>query len=58
MLTIKNQEYLTVHQTSKRLEVSTKTVYRWISDGILDSIRFEGRRYVSVESIEDVENYR
>jgi len=48
-------ELLTVPEVAKWAKVSTKTVYRWITEGKLEAIRFGSRTYrIPTPSVENL----
>jgi excisionase family DNA binding protein len=44
-----DERYLTLPELAERLQVSRRTVYRWIKDGSLNAYQF-GREYRITES--------
>ena len=44
-----DERYLTLPEVAERLQVSRRTVYRWIKNGDLDAYQF-GREYRITES--------
>jgi excisionase family DNA binding protein len=44
-----DERYLTLPELAERLQVSRRTVYRWIKDGSLSAYQF-GREYRITES--------
>ena len=53
-----NSQYLTPEQVGERLGVKTSTVYAWISRGEIRAFKFERRRYISEEQINDFQHNR
>jgi excisionase family DNA binding protein len=47
------EKHLTIDQTAKALGVSRRTVYRYISEGLLGCFKHAGRNYVDAAQIED-----
>lgn len=47
------EKHLTIDQTAEALGVSRRTVYRYISDGLLGCFKHAGRNYVHAEQIEE-----
>ena len=50
-----NDEYLTVEEAAKRLEVSTRTVRRRLADGTLTKYHFPKRPRTPLVKLEEVE---
>ena len=53
-----HSKQLTPEQVAKRQSVKTSTVYAWISRGELQSQKFEGRRYITEEQVNNFEQSR
>lgn len=49
------QKYLTVPDTSKRLDISTKSIYRWFLEGKLTKTKFMGKILVLESEIIEIE---
>lgn len=50
-----DQKYLTVPDTSKRLDISTKSIYRWFLEGKLTKTKFMGKILVLESEIIEIE---
>lgn len=55
---IDGQPVLSVPDTAKRFGVSVKTIYVWLSEGQLRSVTHKKRRYVYLDTIEELEKVR
>ena len=47
------EQHLTINQTAEALGVSRRTVYRYISEGLLACFKHAGRNYVHRQQIEE-----
>lgn len=50
-----NENYITVEEAAKRLNISVRTVYRRLADGTLTKYHFPKRPRTPLLSVEEVE---
>lgn len=51
-------DYLTVKETAEFLKVSEKTIYRWIRQGVIPAIKFQGQYRFDTKEIEAWARYK